>query len=284
MEIIVEDVFLSNLTMNLAILFFTRSVTSNNAKKIGIILVAIVVSVISLFYPLFVMSNFATIVVKLLLGAGIVLTAFKIGNIKNFLYIYLIFMLSTAVFGGLSFAIVFLVNGTSANPFDMNAQSLPLAVIYSISILTVMLVKSLVKKTKKNMLSSQLTYFVTLSSGKVSQKFLAFLDTGNTLVDPATSKPIIMISASVFEGLFGKKSLIDVFLKRYDNLCVEKPHLVNVSGVGKESKIFVFELSKATILLDKKTKDINCPLAGLSFSSFEHLGCKGLLNPLMLID
>ena len=105
----------------------------------------------------------------------------------------------------------------------------------------------------------------------------AYFDTGNTLVDSKSGKPVFIITYKNFYKLFDLtlESLIQG--KVEENL--KDAHYINVGSVGKSSKMLVFCIDEIEIYESKNIYKIKKPMLALSYQNLEQkINCGMILN------
>ena len=134
---------------------------------------------------------------KLLMSAAMVVCAY--GCTRRTVKLWGVFLALSAAFGGLILVLVqvlgaglLLVNGTAYYPVSGRLLLVTAAAVY---ILTRTVFARLVQHTGNELVSVELT------SGEKTVKLTALRDTGNTLRDPATNRPVLVVEWQEAGGL-----------------------------------------------------------------------------------
>ncbi len=134
---------------------------------------------------------------KLLMSAAMVICAF--GTSRRTIKLWGVFLALSAAFGGLVLILVqflgaglLLVNGTAYYPVSGRLLLVTAAAVY---ILSRTVFARLVQHTGEELVHVELT------SGEKTVKLTALRDTGNTLRDPATNRPVLVCEWQAAAGL-----------------------------------------------------------------------------------
>lgn len=155
---------------------------------------------------------------KLITGAVIVGIGFLPKSPKQFLKEFLSFFGISLLFGGAMYALeitihpknIFFYNGTVY--FDMSIAYLvaSVLVIYGIFLLADYLITKHNNKGDKCQLE--------INFNNISVNMTAFIDTGNTLTDGMTGRPVIIAELSAVSPLFSREELLFFKNEAYDNV------------------------------------------------------------------
>lgn len=194
MTIYLDVVLLENLCMNYIILFATAYILKLKVKQWRLILSSLlggVYAVVSYLEILPLYSNFA---VKILLSIGMVYLAFRANSIKTLAKQLVLFYLTSFVFGGCAFALLYFVrpqdilmqNGVYIGTYPLKIALLGGLVGFIITYIAFRIVKT--KFKKKDMI-----YNITIKIEQKQINLKAMLDTGNLLKEPITGMPVIVV-------------------------------------------------------------------------------------------
>lgn len=194
MTIYLDVVLLENLCMNYIILFATAYILKLKVKQWRLILSSLlggVYAVVSYLEILPLYSNFA---VKILLSIGMVYLAFGANSIKTLAKQLVLFYLTSFVFGGCAFALLYFVrpqdilmqNGVYIGTYPLKIALLGGLVGFIITYIAFRIVKT--KFKKKDMI-----YNIIIKIEQKQINLKAMLDTGNLLKEPITGMPVIVV-------------------------------------------------------------------------------------------
>ena len=284
MEVYIEDVFLDNLIIDFLILYITNKILKTGSKNLRLLItsfVGVFFVVLNLFVNL---TGVLLLFYKFLISVFMILLAFKIKSFKNFFLHLVCFLFVTAIMGGFCFFISLTFGKVliSENGVVSYQLALPVSVIIGVISIIGFLTINLFKSIKYKRLNNEFVFDVLIDNKELSISEKAFLDTGNTFLDPLTGKPVCFISFKLFQKMFKNISLATLILKKCP-IELQNSHYVKVGSVGKSSDILVFEIEKLSIFQNKQITltECNCCL-GVSFAKLENkLGCSLLLNPIL---
>lgn len=280
MEIIVEYALLDNLVIDSVIISLVYKLKKDKICFWRMFVASLFGSICAILMPLLECPNWMIVLVKMFVGVGMVLIAFKTTSFKKFILDYFLFMSSTFVLGGIGSAVLFLFFGEIkiGNGFAISSP-FPMSVIYIAMLSWVVLFSSAIKYFYKRKNKFQYVYDIEIeNAGKVIE-IKAYLDSGNTLIDPTTNKPVIIVGYKTFCKLH-KVDLQSLLMKKMEDINITGAHYVEYSTVqNQKSSMLVFPIEKIRIK-DKSSKlEIKESVFGLSFVKFQkNFGCDVLLN------
>lgn len=194
MTIYIDIVFFENLIMNSIILIATGMILKQKLSWIRILLASslgAIYSILSYISELKIYSNF---ILKIILSILIIYIAYNPQTIKKLWKSILIFYLTSFVFGGAAFALIYIVkpqeilmkNGLFLGTYPLKTVILAAVIAFIVLITAFTIVKNRINK--KDMFCD---IEVELNSRKIDVK--AMIDTGNLLKEPITNTPVIVM-------------------------------------------------------------------------------------------
>ena len=208
MTIYIDVVLIENLVMNYIILFATAVVLKLKIKQIRLIsasLVGVIYTVISYISGLRIYSNFF---LKLILSVIIIYIAFNPKSLKKLLKFTLIFYLTSFVFGGAAFALIYVVKPQDLLKNNGLILSLNSLKIIGISAIIAFIIIIIGFKVVKNKISAKDMYCdveIKINNSKIETK--AMIDTGNFLREPITNTPVIVVEHTLLYECMPKEIL-----------------------------------------------------------------------------
>lgn len=202
-------------------------------------------------------------------------------TLKKVIISFLTFMLMTGVMGGVCFALIFMLSGSvSADVLITYSSDIPLGLIIFICLITYLATTKLIKLFYQKKTINNFIYETILKDKGKKIKFNAFLDSGNTLIDPISQKPVVIISYSLFQRLYNFP-LEKIITKKIEEKDIKKLHYITINTVGKGSEMLVFEVEKMEVVFSKNDiKNFSNVVLGLSFSGINKtFSCDALLHP-----
>lgn len=250
----IEYVLIENFIMNFFIISCTQKILREKAKLylIGIFMA----TVIAVLCPLFNLNILTSTIIKISSSILICTLSFKLENLKKAILTYVLFLGVTFLFGG---ACEFLKQ-------VLGEVTILSTLLFSFA--TYIIFKNVIRKLNKKKIVDNFSTEVEIINGdkKVVEK--GYFDSGNLLYDPITSKPISLISQSVFEKLYGD-NVNSILLKKFDEKKLKNGHYIEVNSAVKGGKMLIFDVDELVILSSKQKKSYKNISLGLSFSGFE---------------
>lgn len=205
----VDSLFLINLVINYIVLLVTAKICAAQAPRLRLLGAAALGAVYSVAVLLPLSMFVSGPVVKLAVGAVMVLTAF--GGQPRLARLLLVFFAVSAAFGGAVFAAAFLggagLNGGLFTPISLKLLMLSFAVGFVVLTLVF-------KRSARNKGGDVVTLKLRLGDREVSMR--ALRDTGNALTDPMTGRAVIIAGVSDLRPLFSqhvRKTICELQMK-----------------------------------------------------------------------
>ena len=234
MKIYLDYIFLENLVVNTVIILelikFTKSKVSTKRE----VLIIIIDTILSCIFAIY--SNFSSYILHFLVSIVILFFLFNPKNIyeliKKFCYYYLLYFIYIGIV--ISFSILFKINLENI----INKLC-----IYGISaIFFHFLCKDLWKMWKINITDRDLFYTLCINGKRIS----AFVDTGNSVKDPATSLDVIFLKECLKEEIITKDMKPTI---TYINVSTVNGSEIKIGYIIKN--ITVYKEKREIALIDK---------------------------------
>ncbi len=196
-----------NLIVNYLLLRTSVAVTGYNFKTWRILVSSLLGGISSMVIFIENIPIATNILIKIILFAAMVLVAFDIKNIKSFLKCCASFALVNFGFAGIMFAL-----STSLNPnssiyingvvyFDISLLTLTVSAVICYCIMYIISRFTKSKVPQKSIYEIRIYYEDRISEGK------ALFDSGNTLCDCFSGRPVIIVEKEFVKNLFKKDDL-----------------------------------------------------------------------------
>ena len=208
MTIYIDIVFIENLLINYIILFATGIILKIEAKHIRLILASLVGAIYTIIAYVSALKIYSNIFLKFILSLMIIYIALNPKSIKKLFKYTLIFYLTSFVFGGAAFALIYIVKPQEIlknNGLVLNSNSLKVIFISAIIAFVIIIIGF---KIVKNKISSK-DMFCDIKI-KINQKEIetkAMIDTGNFLKEPITNTPVIVVEHTLLYECMPKEIL-----------------------------------------------------------------------------
>ena len=185
MKVYIDLIFFMNLFYDYLLLLFLGLILKRNINKIRILLSSII-GALSIFIMILNINEYLLLFIKILTSIIMVIVSFKYVSIKytinNIMYLY---MLSIILAGFLYYLNIHFPN---ANYILLVVIS-PIILIYEYYC------------HKKNLIKYNYYYHLDIYFNKKKISCMAYLDSGNNLIDPITNKPVIIVNKKLLSGI-----------------------------------------------------------------------------------
>ena len=250
MTIYIDIVLIENLIMNYIILFATGIVLKLKINQIRIIIASLLGAVYSIIAYAEILKIYSSFILKIVLSILIVHIAFNPQNAKKMWKYILIFYLTSFVFGGAAFALIYIIkpqdilmkNGLFLGTYPLKTVMLSAIIGFVIIITAFSIVKSRI--SKKDMFCD-----IEIKLNEKIVKTKAMIDTGNLLKEPITNTPVVVIEHTLLYECMPKEILNNLgkiiggdFEKLPDNIREEyvlKLKLIPFSSLGKTNGMLI---------------------------------------------
>jgi stage II sporulation protein GA (sporulation sigma-E factor processing peptidase) len=293
-----EYLLIENAIINYIILYVTKRFTRTETSKFRLI-VASIIGALYTFVVFFPSLNFMTkFSVKVSISILIIILAFNPEKFKKFIRLFITFYIVNFVFAGATLAIfyffdsnVIFYNGAFYLK-DFPYQLLVLGIIVSFVLVKYAYSYFVLKINKNDVLIN-----VTINLNNKNANIVALVDTGNSLKEPISQRPVMIVEFLAIKDILPVK-IQEIYIERKElNLdLVSKVmseinnemqlRLIPFKSIGRENGILLgFKPDEIIInnenIENKSTKEIIVGIYNSKLSGNEKY--RGLLNPEILI-
>ena len=276
MTIYLDIVLIENLVMNYIILFATGYILKTKIKHIRLIISALLGGIYSILVYTQILAAYSNIIMKLILSIVMVYIAYNPKNIKLLSKQIIIFYLTSFVFGGTAFALLYFIrpqdilmkNGVFIGTYPLKIALLGGIVGFTITVIAFKIVKY---RISKNDMFCEIEIFF----GENSVKAKAMLDTGNMLKDPITRMPVIVVEKDLLYEIIPYKILDnleqiiggDIPNEFYEEINVEyisKFRVIPFTSLGRQNGLLLgFKASKVITYIDSNEEELKNVIIGI---------------------
>ncbi|WHE08410.1 sigma-E processing peptidase SpoIIGA [Thermoanaerobacterium thermosaccharolyticum] len=247
----VDVIFLENLIINYIILYLTKRFSKSEARNIYLffssLLGALYVILIFFSLPNIIYSLSFKIIISILM----IIITFGCKKLYEFIKIMSIFYLISFIVGGTAFALIYLVN------FDLKQ------IIIGALFISILLIYIGWGHISKKNLESDIIHVVQININNIKKDVKAILDTGNTLHDPLSSYPVVIVEYSALKdllpegikNLFDRGNIDDIFkIPKVvdDDRWLKRFRLVPYNSIGNDSDMMVGFIPDNLVIDDNK--------------------------------
>ena len=202
MYIYAEYLLIENIIINFIILYVTNKITRTKTSKLRLFIAALVGSIYTLvaFFPsLEFMGKF---IIKFSVSILMIILAFNPERLNSFLKQLSTFYLTSFVFAGTVIGIFYILNNKFTFSKFSFGNSNELIMFLTLGIgLAIILIRSilenfLIKINKENCITN-----ITISLNNKEIDLTALIDTGNSLKEPISQKPVIIAEFTALKAI-----------------------------------------------------------------------------------
>ena len=284
MTIYIDVVFLENLVMNSIILVASGIILKKKMKWIRIILASSLGAIYTIIGYISVLEIYSNLILKVILSILIIYIAFNPQTVKQLWKDLLIFYLTSFVFGGVAFALIYVVkpqdilmkNGLFLGTYPLKTVLLAAIVAFIIIIAAFAIVKT--KFSKKDMFCD-----VEVELNNKMIKTRAMIDTGNLLKEPITNTPVIVLEHTLLYECVPKEILDNLesilggelvkIPEEVRNEYISKLKLIPFASLGKQNGMLVgIKADSLKIIQDDQEKENKNVIIGIYNKSLTKRG------------
>ncbi|WP_427338505.1 sigma-E processing peptidase SpoIIGA [Caloranaerobacter sp. DY30410] len=207
MYVYAEYLILENFIINFIILYVTKRFTRTETTRLRLTLAALIGAVYTLvvFYPkLSFMVNFT---MKLTVSILIVVVAFNPITLKKFLKLIATFYIVSFVFAGSALALFYLIDVDSyIGNGIFYIKDFPIKILVFAIVTSWILIKYTWSYIYGKISKDKILVPITISLKNREVHIIALVDTGNSLKDPLTDTPVIIVQFSAIKKILPEKT------------------------------------------------------------------------------
>ena len=295
MTIYIDIVFFENLIMNSIILIATGMILKQKLSWIRILLASSLGAIYSILSYISTFKIYSNLILKIILSILIIYIAYNPQTIKKLWKSILIFYLTSFVFGGAAFALIYIVkpqeilmkNGLFLGTYPLKTVILAAVVAFIVLVAAFTIVKS--KISKKDMFCD---IEIELNSKKIETR--AMIDTGNLLKEPITNTPVIVMEHTLLYECIPKEILDNLenvlggdFEKIPEEIkkeYISRLKLIPFSSLGKQNGMLVGIKADNVKIIEEQEYEKKNVIIGIYNKSFTKRGEYRALIGLELLE
>ena len=291
MTIYLDVVIVENLIMDAIIIYATAIVLKVKIRHLRIIISSLIGAIYSVLSYISDLEIYNNLFLKIFLSIVMVYIAFSPQNIKTLMKQILIFYLTSFLFGGVAFALIYVIkpqeilmkNGLFLGMYPLKTVFLGAIVATAILITAFKVVKSNI--TKKDMMCN-----ISIELNNKTVNIKTMIDTGNMLKEPISGLPVIVVENTALYELIPKEILDNLddilggdFQKIPDNIkstYIAKLKWIPYSSLGKQNGMLVgIKADKAIVEKDDQVIEHDNVIVGIYNKSLTKRGeYRGLIG------
>lgn len=233
MTIYLDIIFFENTLMNYIILYATGFVQKKRMKNLKLILSSLIGAIYAIVSYLNLIPIYSNPIMKILLSSIMIYVAFNNENIKQMIKNLLLFYLASFVIGGCALALLYMIspqniifeNGVLVGTY-------PMKVTLIAGVVGFLIIQYSFSQNKRQMKMKDLLCDLEIFVNNQKVKMKAYIDSGNTLKDPLTKKPVIIVEKGIMEKIIDIDNLIGGDEKL-------KIRLIPFKSIGKQNGMLI---------------------------------------------
>ncbi|MBU5292728.1 sigma-E processing peptidase SpoIIGA [Anaerosalibacter bizertensis] len=297
MYIYAEYLIMENVIINYIILYVTKKITRTETSKSRLLIAALIGSVYTLvmFFP---SLNFMTkFTVKVAISVLIIIFAFNPEKFSNFIRLLSTFYVTAFVFAGATFALFYVMN-TNFSVYNgvFYIKDFPIRFLILGITLSFILIKYVFKYLQIKLGKTDVLTNVIINLNNKQANIVALVDTGNSLKEPISQRPVIIVEFFAIKDLLPEKvqnlflenedldldEITDIMIESVDEI---KLRVIPFKAIGTENGILLgFKPDEILIMNEATEKKIEEEIVvGIYNNKLSNDNkYKGLLNPEIL--
>ena len=221
MTVYLDIVFVENLLMNYIILFATGFIQKMQMKQLRLILSSSFGGVYAIISYLNIIPIYSNIFMKILLSIIMIYIAFNPQNVKKLCKTILLFYLTSFVMGGCALALLYMISPESIAFKDgVLVGTYPMKITIVAGLVGFCIIQIAFQINKRQLKKKDMICNLEISINKQKTEVKAYLDSGNTLKDPISKKPVIVVEKNKI------KNFTDIDLEK--NIGGDEPNTENL--------------------------------------------------------
>ncbi len=274
MVIYADILFFENLLANCLILKLTSAISGITLKTIRMIFASslgALYAVITVVIPS--MAFLSALLTRIIVSTLMILVAFKIRTISEFMRRWGMMLLSAFLLAGCTYALSSFMDGgavSRAGFMYISPRGILKAFLFSAG-LCIVLVRPIGRILSGKAFKEGSIIPVYLRVGDKSVRFYALVDTGNSLIDPITGYPVMVVEADSVKAILPAEvyeSVVSNNMRLYadneESSWFKRIHLIPFKSIGKENGMLTgFRPDNIRIGQEGSLKEINDVIVGI---------------------
>ncbi len=227
------------------------------------------------------MNIMLMLIARALICILIVLISFNVHKLYLILRCAVSFILISFLYSGIIYFILNLISSEKLyfnnGYFYFEISTFSIIFLSALVFILIRLFNKFILKKKKK----ELVYTIKIINGSKEVQLSAFFDTGNSIKDSFTGKPVVLVAVSVINDLLDDNDKLNVLRVLNENdysLFTEKLRLIPVRSIGEYKLLPAFTVEKVIINNQFVNKIIKNPSIVICADSFEDKEYKALIN------
>ena len=266
MTIYIDIVLIENFIMNYIILCATSIIMKLKLSYIRIFIGSLIGAIYAVISYMSTFQVYSTLVLKIVLSIIIVYISFNPQTVKKLLKEVLIFYLTSFLFGGVAFYLLYFINPKniiSQNGVLVGTYPIKIAMLGGIIGSIIIITSFKIVKSKVSNKDMFCNVEIKINGKKVKTK--AMIDTGNLLKEPITNIPVVVVEHTLLYDVIPKQilnNLENILGGEIHNISEDirkqyilKLKIIPYSSLGKQNGMLL-GIKAENILIEKDEEEI----------------------------
>ena len=239
MTVYLDIVFIENILMNYIILFATGFIQKIQMKQLRLIASSSFGGLYAIISYLNIIPIYSNIFMKVLLTIIMIYIAFNPKNIKKLLKLILLFYLTSFVIGGCALALLYMVSPKNIVFKDgVLVGTYPMKMTIIAGIIGFCIIQIAFHLNKRQLKKKDMLCNIEISINKQKSEIKAYIDSGNTLKEPISKKPVIIVEKSSIKN-FDNIDLEKIIGGDEENRGKLKLKIIPFNSIGKQNGMLI---------------------------------------------
>lgn len=246
MTFYIDIIFVENIIMNYIILFATGLIIKKDTKHLKLFVSSIIGATYAIMSYISRLEIYTNQITKFLLSIVMIYIAYNPNNIKKMFKDIVIFYLTSFCFGGAAYYLLYYISPQQIkNIGGTLIGSYPMKIVILGGILGFFILNIAFNVIKNKVDKTSIFYDIEVFYKEKSVKVKMLLDTGNLLVEPITSFPVIIIEKEKMKEILSQKDLEIIgkgLVNNFDGLSEDlklRCRIIPFSSIGKNNGMII---------------------------------------------
>ena len=211
MTVYLDIILLENICMNYIILLATGIINKCKISYFRILLSSLLGAIYAVITYMNIFKAYSNVILKIILSIVMIYIAYSAKNPKKLFKELIIFYLTSFAFGGISFALLYMINPSEVRVKNgVFVGTYPLKVVLIGGIIGFLTIIIAFKSYKSKMNKKDIYYDIKIKLSGKEIETKAIIDTGNFLREPITGDPVVVVERSLMYDILPKSILNNI--------------------------------------------------------------------------
>ena len=275
LTIYIDVVLIENLIMNYIILLASSIIIKIKIKKIILLIASLIGAIYTILTYVIGIQIYSNFLLKFILSIMIIYVAYNPPNVKKMWKSLMVFYLTSFVFGGAAFALIYIVKPQEILMKNgMFLGTYPLKNVVLAGIVGFISINTTFKIVKNKITKKDIYKEIKIEINGKQIDLNAMLDTGNMLKDPITGKPVIVVEKNILYEVLPKELLDNLenimggdlkkIPEEIKNKYIKKLKFIPFSSLGRQNGMLIgIKPNFVEIIEEQKTQKRNDIIIGI---------------------